>query len=150
MSRVHPTTVGLLRFLTIFGPLALLVALAACAGNPVRLAQTNQTRAYALLGEYMIVQATVADTLCGPALIGNTCPGNAAIPENVVRHVQALDARATPIAKSLAAAALAAARALDELAAGTGSVEKVNIANANLLRWITELQPLIEQLRAAI
>lgn len=105
------------------------------------------TQAYATYGEWTIVHEQTAELICGPASATSKCPGNPAIAQSVVRAVQEIDTRATAAQQPLLDSIALVARIQAAIAAGATPEEKLEIANANLIQWTTELQKLIAAIK---
>jgi hypothetical protein len=115
-------------------------ALAACGSlNPLSKAQTLEQKAYALYGQFTIVEEQAASLV-----------QEASVPASAKKAIAQADAVAKPVADKLLAATLAVDRARDDLAAGRTTEEKLLIATANLQRWYDEVLPLIRDLAAAV
>lgn len=132
LPKCHPATV-------MIGLAIAFAMLPACTTLGVKAAETNEQRAAALLGDFNIFQQAALK-------IGS----DTTVPAEVRRRV--LDA---PIALKPAVdeldTALREYRAVAlELSRGATDDEKLRIASANLVRWITDITPQITRLRTLI
>lgn len=133
------------QFAKVFPVLLLaLVAIASLPGcatvsAPTKAAETVEQKAFAVYGTFVIFEEAGAD------IVENT-----SLPLDVRRAVQNTDRTAKPVADALVAAALEAQRIRLQVEAGANTVERLDIATANLERWIARAGPLIDNLVAAV
>lgn len=138
---------GILVALTLTGcPASLNPSAAAQAATPDNYALTQ---AYASYGEWTIFHEQVAELLCGPATPTSKCPGNPAIPQDAVKRVQTMDDRATRVEPHLLRSITLVQTIQAQLAKGETPAEKLEIANANLVKWSTELQRILTDMKLA-
>jgi uncharacterized protein (UPF0147 family) len=115
-------------------------ALTACGTlNPLSHAQTIEQKAYALYGEFVVVEEQAAVAV-----------QDANVPKNVRSSIAAADAAAKPVADELLKSAAAVKGIRDELAAGHSTEEQLVIATASLQRWYNELSQQLPRLAAAL
>lgn len=110
-----------------------------CASNPVAAAQDSEQRAYALYGTFVIVEEQAAKLISSPQ-----------VPNQIVSAIKLADSRAKPSADALVQAVRDYDDASHQLKAGSGSADKVNIASANLLKWVSQAQTDVSALVAAV
>lgn len=126
-----------------FATMVLMVAafaLTACGTlNPLSHAQTAEQKAYALYGEFVVVEEQAA-----------TAVQSADVPVNVRHSIAAADAAAKPVADELLKSAALVKGIREELAAGHSTEEKLVIATASLQRWYTELSQQLPRLANAV
>lgn len=115
-------------------------AITACGTlNPVARAQTVEQKAYAVYGQFVVVEEQAA------ALVQE-----ASVPASAKQAIARADAVAKPVADKLLAATLAVEQVRDDIAAGKSTEEKLVIATANLQKWYAEVVPLIRDLASAV
>lgn len=115
-------------------------ALTACGTlNPLSHAQTVEQKAYALYGEFVVVEEQAA------AAVQSTD-----VPSNVRKSIAAADAAAKPVADELLKSAAVVKGIRDDLRAGQSTEEKLVIATAQLQRWYTELSQQLPRLADAV
>lgn len=115
-------------------------ALSACGTlNPLSHAQTAEQKAYALYGEFVVVEEQAAAAVQDPA-----------VPSNVRHAIAAADAAAKPVADELLKTAAVVKGIREDLAAGKTTEEKLVVATANLQRWYTELSQQLPRLADAV
>jgi hypothetical protein len=111
-------------------------ALAGCQGaNPIKAAETNEQRAYAAYGTFVLVQEKAADLVEQPN-----------IPRNVKLRIIGAEERAKPVADSLLDAYTEFLIVRAEFEAGQTSEERFIIAANSLDNWVTQLVPLLNEL----
>lgn len=111
-------------------------ALAGCQGaNPIKAAETNEQRAYAAYGTFVIVQEKAADLVEQPN-----------IPRGVKLRIIGAEERAKPVADSLLDAYTEFLIVKAEFDAGQTSEERFVIAANSLDNWVTQLVPLLNEL----
>jgi hypothetical protein len=110
-----------------------------CQSNPLTSAHTPLQKAYALYGEFVIVEEQAAQLKSTP----NT-------PVALKRALQLADARAQPSANALLQATLDYTAASRELAQGTGTPEKLQITQTHLNQWIAQTETDITVLLHAV
>lgn len=116
--------------------LLLAVALAGCqSANPIAAAETNEQRAYAAYGTFVIFQEKAADLAEDPN-----------IPNGAKLRIIAAEERAKPIAESLLDAYTEFLAIKAEFDAGQTTEERVIAASNNLNDWITRLAPVVNEL----
>lgn len=116
--------------------LLLLVGLQGCAGsNPIAAAETNEQRAYAAYGTFVIMQEKAAD------LVEQTN-----LSSGVKLRIIGAEERAKPVADSLLDAYTQYLVVRAEYEAGQTSEEKFIIAANSLDNWVTQLVPLLNEL----
>ncbi len=109
---------------------------AACQNvNPIAAAETNEQRAYAAYGTFVIFSEKAADIAELPS-----------VPRNVKLALIGAEERAGPVADDLLDALLEFESIRDEFSAGTSTEERVLIASNNLNSWINRLLPLVNDL----
>lgn len=112
------------------------IALAGCqSANPMAAANTNEQRAYAAYGTFVIFQEKAADLA-----------EDSAIPRGVKLRIIQAEERAKPAADSLLDAYTEFLVIRAQFDAGQTTEEKVLIASNNLNDWVTRLLPLINEL----
>lgn len=115
-------------------------ALSACGAlNPLARAQTIEQKAYALYGEFTIIEEQAAALVQEPS-----------VPTSAKRAIAETDAVVKPVAGKMLAAVLTVEQIRDDIAAGKSTEEKLVIATANLHKWYNEVLPLVEDLAAAV
>ena len=113
-----------------------LLFVAGCqSANPIAAAETNEQRAYAAYGTFVIFQEKAADLAEDPA-----------IPNGVKLRIIAAEERAKPVADSLLDAYAEFLAIKAQFDAGQSTEEAVLIASNNLNDWITRLAPLVNEL----
>ena len=116
--------------------LLLVVGLQGCAGtNPIAAAETNEQRAYAAYGTFVIMQEKAAD------LVEQTN-----IPRGVKLRIIGAEERAKPVADSLLDAYVEYLLVRAEYEAGQTSEERFVIAANSLDNWVTQPVPLLNEL----
>lgn len=119
-----------------FYVMLLLVGLQGCAGtNPIAAAETNEQRAYAAYGTFVIMQEKAADIVEGTD-----------IPRGAKLRVIGAEERAKPIADSLLDAYTEYLVIRAEYEAGQTSEERFITAANSLDNWVTQLVPLLNEL----
>ena len=118
--------------------LVLATLAAACADNPLRVAETLEQKAYAIERSYNVILEDALVVAKDPAT--NT---------TVRRAIQSASERATPVVDSLADAAADAAIERAKLNVGQSTLEKVNVVASNLRDWIDRAQAAMLTLRTA-
>lgn len=119
--------------------LTLLVALAACAANPFQYAKTPLDKAHVALSTLEIAQTEVL------ALVKD-----AAIPAGAKTALKAASHDATLAATQAGNAIVEVEAARAALIAGTGTDERLRIANANLVQWTNTVLDRIKSIKAAV
>lgn len=121
--------------------LLVLSALPGCAtvSAPVDAAETVEQKAFALYGTFVVFEE-----------LGATIVENRAIPLDVRRAIQSADQRAKPLADGLLDATFEVQSIRLQLEAGTNTVERLDIATAELENWVTRAGPVIARLVAAV
>lgn len=112
------------------------LVIAGCATNPVSIAKTNEQRAYAAYGTFTALEER------GAVLISLST-----VPVNAKLAIQKADKKAKPIADTVLELARTVTRIRVQVEAGAEPVDKLNIANANLVTWLNQLLPLIDKLK---
>lgn len=116
------------------------LALVACGTlNPVAHAQTTEQKAYALYGEFVVIEEQAAEVA-----------KSSEVSASIKLSIAAFDAAAKEAADSLLDAAVLVKSVRDDLARGKTTEEKLLIATANLERWRGELEPKLLRLASAI
>lgn len=122
------------------GLVAVALLLSACGTlNPLSHAQTAEQKAYALYGEFVVVEEQAAAVV-----------GDSSVPSTFRAAIVNADSAAKPVADSLLDAAVAAKSVRDDLAQGKSTDEKVAIATANLLQWYAALSEKLANLVSAV
>lgn len=111
----------------------------ACQTNPVATAQTPAQKAYATYGVFAIAETQAAELVANPVL-----------PPAVGKALRDADAKAKPAIDSLLAALREYNTVKKAVDAGTTTADKLNIVNANLVTWIAQAQPLVDDLVNAV
>lgn len=117
--------------------LILAVALAGCqSANPIAAADTNEQRAYASYGTFVIFQEKAADLA-----------QDATLPRGVRLRVAQAEQRARPVAESLLTTYMEFIEIKAEFDAGdpTAEARLVTVSN-NLNNWVNRLAPLVNEL----
>lgn len=134
------------RYVPPLAAILLVLAIAACASlglrNPVATAQTLEQKAFALVETYRVAAETAADIVENPAT-----------PDVVVKYLADGDNVATPLAKTLKAAAQTygdAEEALAKLPNDAGLLEKLRIAAVALQSAWARGAPPMQALIAAV
>jgi len=117
----------------------LLLLLAACVNNPLKVAEGDEEKAYAALGIYHIVQLQVLNLV-----------QDQTIPADYRKRIAAAENAALPVIKALDDALLSYLEVKDALAAGTTTDEKVRIAAANLASWTLKAQTSVREISLAL
>lgn len=116
------------------------VALQACASlNPVSHAKTTEQRAYALYGEFVVIEEQAA-----------VAAQSADVPSAVRQSIVAADVVAKPIADELLKTAVLVKSIREDFAQGQSSEEKVVIATASLQKWYAALAEQLPKLADAL
>jgi hypothetical protein len=122
------------RLLTI--PLLILSSIiAGCASNPLKEAETAEQKAFAVYGTFVVAEETAAKLVLAPG-----------VPANVKEALRRADREAKPAADALLAAAQEVILVRRELAAGTTTEQKLQIATTNLLMWYESARPKVQAL----
>lgn len=119
--------------------IALAAAVVACTSNPLAVAQTPEQK-------YAAVKLTY-DALLTPA---QAFVSDTTIPADTRRAVQAAVAKSGDLYRSLNTAYVDYVAAKAQLAAGTTSADKLNIASANLANWEQQLEGAVGGLASLI
>ena len=120
--------------------LSTLVTLGGCETlTPTREAESIEQRAFALYGTFVIYQEAAARSMSDPQ-----------IPDSVKREAQQIDARAAPIASSLAESTATLSRLRREFEEGAASEGELLTAIRSVERWTQELAPLIARLISTV
>lgn len=115
-------------------------ALSACGSlSPLSHAQTVEQKAYAVYGEFVVIEEQAAAVV-----------QSAEVPVNVRKAVADADTVAKPIADALLNAAATVKKVQAEIAVGQSTEEKLVIATANLQKWVDELGPALQNLVSAV
>lgn len=116
-----------------------MVAMHGCAvPNPVAVAETNQQRAYALWGSYVIVKEQAAKIY-----------QDADTPTDVKEILRAANNASTPTFNSLYEALIFYKTVEDELKAGKTTEEQWLIASQSLADWYFKAKPILADFQAA-
>jgi len=115
-----------------------LFILCACAANPVADAQTPEQKAFALYGTFVVFEEE------GAKLVAST-----EIPDTAKQAIRVADAKAKPVADNLYQAAQTVVEIKNQLS-GKDANTDLATANANLLNWYSQLQPLYTNLVTAV
>jgi hypothetical protein len=107
--------------------------------NPIARAQTAEQKAYALYGEFVVLEEQVVAAV-----------QNAQVPTNFRKALAEADSVAKPIADQLLDAAGAVRRIRAELDQGAKTEEKLLTATLNLQRWYDELVPQLQRLSGLV
>jgi hypothetical protein len=102
-----------------------LYQLTGCQSNPLTVAQDPLQKAYALYGEFVIVEEQAAALRANGTLAGTS-----------LATVQRLDAKAKPSADALLKAVLDYESIAAQVKTGTSSADKLNLAKANVQSWV--------------
>lgn len=114
--------------------------LTACAlVQPVEVAETPAQKAYALSGTYNVLLETAAELVADPL-----------VNEEVKVTIQLVEARTTPVVNSLDNAYANFVVEKARFDAGQSDVEKLDIATANLERWVVLAEDALLELATAI
>lgn len=109
---------------------------AMCQGvNPVAEAETNEQRAYAAYGTFVIFQEKAVDLVNLPS-----------ISDSVKLRIIQAEELAKPVADDLLDAINEVEDIREQLAAGETTADRVLIASNNLNNWINRLLPLVNNL----
>ncbi len=121
--------------------LVALISLSSCASltAPIEAAETVEQKAFAVYGTFTIFEEAGADIV-----------ENESIPRKIRAAIQTADGKAKPVIDRLLETAMEAQRIRLQVQAGGNTVERLNIATANLQNWITRAGPLIDQLIDAV
>ena len=106
---------------------------------PVSIAETAEQKAYALYGTFVVFEELAAAVVTDQAT-----------PENLKEAIRRFDATAKPAADSMLDATRHVITIKTQLAMGKTPNEKLEIANARLVEWVTEAQPKILALQCAV
>jgi hypothetical protein len=118
----------------------LAATLVACGTlNPLSHAQTVEQKAYALYGEFVVVEEQEAQAVNSPQ-----------VSASIKQQVLAIDTRAKSAADSLLDAAKAVRDIRDQIAKGTSTDQQLVIATASLQKWYDDLSPKLAALAAAV
>lgn len=118
---------------------AAVVALAACAVNPLAVAKTTQQQAFSVYGEFVTYEKVAAKLVQDPT-----------VPEAAKTVLRQADAAAYPAATALYAAVQEVVAIQAALAPGATTSDKLVIASANLQTWYDQSKPLIDNLITAV
>ena len=113
----------------------ILLALAACATNPLSTAQTVEQKADAIYAQYVIAKEQAATVISDPT-----------VSDAVKVPIAQAAVASKPAADSLESALETYAQAESALAAGTTTSDKLTIAATNLQQWVDTATPLINTL----
>lgn len=130
--KLHPVTV----LLALIMGMALL---GGCQRLAVQEAVTPEQKAAALLGDFTVYQSASLKIATDET-----------VPAEVRRKVAQTAVDAKPIADQLDLALREYRSIAGQLAAGTSTDAKLQIAAANLSRWILELSPLVKSMRSTV
>jgi long-subunit fatty acid transport protein len=117
----------------------MVLALAACAANPHKTAQTIEQQGDAAYGELVIAKEQGAKIL-----------QDASVSDTVKRPIAQLIVKAKPITDNLQASLVLYSRVKADVASGASTEEKLAVVNRDLAGWIAQAQPLINELVAAV
>ena len=145
MRRSLSLRVSIIHLCVVFVLLLITAALPACAlfgqskapANPFAVCKSVGQCYLAAAGTYNASQKAALELLASPTT-----------PDSVKAALRAADEAATPQVENLSAAYRVYRHAKADLAAGTGSADKVSIATADVNKWLTEAGPLILKLSA--
>lgn len=117
----------------------LVLALAACAVNPHKTAQSVEQQGDATYGELVIVKEQGAKIL-----------QDATVSDVVKRPIAQLIVKSKPVTDNLQATIILYDKVKADVAAGASTEEKLAIVNRDLAGWIAQAQPLITELVKAV
>jgi hypothetical protein len=114
-------------------------ALSACTANPISAAQTPDQKAYALYGTFVVFEEQAASLI-----------RNVSTPDSVKTVIRKADMAAKPVVEDLLSAARQYLQVQTQLKTGATTADKLQIATANLQKWVTDATPLIADLVLAV
>jgi phosphosulfolactate phosphohydrolase-like enzyme len=115
------------------------LALAACAVNPHKTAQTVEQQGDAVYGELVIAKEQGAKIL-----------QDATVSDVVKKPIAQLIVQSKPVTDNLQASIVLYDKVKADVASGASTEEKLAIVNRELAGWIAQAQPLITKLVAAV
>lgn len=129
-------SVAQFRYLT---AIVMMAALAACAHNPYKYADTTLDKAHVTLRSLETVQIEVLSLVNDPS-----------IPASVRTSLRQASQAATTSATEMGNAVIEVERIRTELAVGTTTEDKLKIANDNLLSWVDTVKKRIASIQSAV
>jgi hypothetical protein len=123
-----------------FAAMILAVGLiSACQSNPLSAAQSPDQKAYALYGTFVVFEEQAAVLVRSPST-----------PAEVKSAIRKADAVAKPVVDNLLGAARQYVSIQMQLKSGATSADRLQIATANLQKWVADATPLINSLVSAV
>lgn len=117
----------------------LVLALAACAVNPHKTAQTVEQQGDAVYGELVIAKEQGVKIL-----------QDASVSDAVKKPIAQLIVKSKPVTDNLQASIVLYARVKADVASGASTEDKLAVVNRELVGWIAQAQPLINDLVSAV
>lgn len=124
---------------TVFFATAFLVLTACASLNPMSAAKTNEQRAYALYGTFVVFEEQAAKLVQSPS-----------VSPSLKQSLRDADARAKPAADGLMAVIDDLIKVQAEVKAGTSSSDRLRIVLSRLDTWYFDTKPKVESLVLAV
>lgn len=116
------------------------MSMTACTSiNPVAVAETPTQKADALYDTFLVYKQLAVDLAQKPGT-----------PQSVINTLARADRVVTPVMNNLQAAVLEVEAVRSEIAAGTGTEQKLIVVTNNLDRWMLEAIPALQALIDAV